>query len=46
MGKEVIKRTCYTSPCEDYFEAKTSLKIPKEIDYTDKNLYDLVKEYL
>jgi hypothetical protein len=46
MGKEVIKRTCYTSPCEDYMEAKTALKVPKSFDYTDKNLYDCVKEYL
>lgn len=46
MGREVIKRTCYTNPCEDYMEAKTALKIPKEIDYTDKNLYDCVKDYL
>ena len=46
MGKEIIRRTCYTQPSEDYFEAKTSLKLPKEIDYTDKNLYDCVKEYL
>jgi len=45
-GKEVIKRTCYTFPCEDYLEAKTALKIPREIDYTDCNLYDCVKEYL
>jgi AAA domain len=45
-GKEVIKRTVYTGPSEDYFEAKTALKIPKEIDYTDKNLYDIVKDYL
>jgi hypothetical protein len=46
MGKEIIKRTCYTSPCEDYLEAKTALKLPKEIDYTDRNLYDCIKEYL
>jgi len=46
LGKEVIKRTCYTRPCEDYLEAKTALKIPASIDYTDKNLYDLVKEFL
>jgi len=46
QGKEVIRRTCYTGPSEDYFEAKTSLKIPKEIDYTNRNLYDCVKEYL
>jgi hypothetical protein len=45
-GQEVIKRTCYTSPCEDYLEAKTALKIPKMIDYTGKNLYDCVKDYL
>lgn len=46
MGKEIIKRTCYTGPSEDYFEAKCSLKMPKEIDYTNKNLYDCVKDYL
>lgn len=46
LGKEVIKRTCYTGPSEDYFEAKTALKIPREIDYTDSNLYEKVKEYL
>ena len=46
LGKEIIKRTCYTSPCENYLEAKTALKLPKEIDYTDKNLYDVIKPYL
>lgn len=46
MGKEVIRRTVYTNPCEDYLEAKTALKIPSQIDYTNKNLYDLVKDYL
>lgn len=47
QGRELIRRTCYTQPSEDYFEAKTALKgIPASIDYTDKNLYDLVKEYL
>lgn len=45
-GRELIKRTVYTQPSEDYFEAKTSLKLPKEIDYTDKNLYDCIKDYL
>ena len=45
-GKEIIKRTCYTQPTENYMEAKTSLKLPKEIDYTDKNLYDCIKAYL
>lgn len=45
-GKEVIQRTCYTGPSEDYMEAKTALKIPKMIDYTGKNLYDCVKDYL
>jgi hypothetical protein len=45
-GKEVIKRVCHTGPTEKYFDAKTSLKLPIEIDYTDKNLYDCVKEYL
>jgi hypothetical protein len=45
-GREIIKRTCYTSPSEDYLEAKTAMKLPKEIDYTDKNLYDCIKEYL
>jgi len=46
QGRELIKRTCYTGPSEDYFDAKTSMKLPKEIDYTDKNLYDCVKDYL
>jgi hypothetical protein len=46
QGKEIIRRTCYTSPSEDYFEAKTAMKLPGVIDYTDKNLYDLVKDYL
>jgi hypothetical protein len=46
-GREVIKRTVYTQPSEDYFEAKTSIKgLPAEIDITGKNLYDCVKEYL
>jgi hypothetical protein len=45
-GKEVIKRICHTGPSVKYFDAKTSLDIPKEIDYTDKNLYDCVKEYI
>lgn len=45
-GIELIKRTCYTGPSEDYMEAKTALKVPREMDYTDKNLYDLVKDYL
>jgi len=46
-GRSTIKRTCYPRPSEDYFEAKTALKnIPKDIDYTDKGLYDCVKEYL
>jgi len=47
QGKEVIKRTVYTQPCEDYFEAKTAIKgMPAEIDITNKSLYDCVKEYL
>lgn len=46
MGKEVMRRTCYTQPSEDYPDAKTALKLPKEIDYTDKNLYDVMKDYL
>jgi hypothetical protein len=46
LGKEVIKRTCYTRPTEDYMEAKTALKVPASIDYTNANLYDLVKDYL
>lgn len=47
QGREIIKRLCYTQPSEAYQEAKTSFKgIPAVIDYTDKNLYDLVKEYL
>jgi len=46
MGRELIKRTCYTHPSEDYMEAKTAMKIPKEIDYTDKNLYDVIKDFL
>jgi len=46
MGKEVIKRTVYTQPSENYMEAKTALKLPKEIDITDKNLYDCIKPYL
>lgn len=45
-GREVIRRTCYTQPSEDYFEAKSAMKLPKEIDYTDKNLYDVMKDYL
>lgn len=45
-GKEVIKRTCYTSPTEDYMEAKSAMKLPKEIDYTGKNLYDCIKDFL
>jgi AAA domain len=46
QGKEIIRRTVYTVPSEDYFEAKSSLKLPKEIDITDKNLYDCIKDYL
>lgn len=46
QGREVIKRVVYTQPSSEYFDAKTSLKLPKEIDITDKNLYDVVKEYL
>lgn len=45
-GKEIIRRTVYTAPSEDYFEAKTALKVPKEIDYTGVNLYDVIKDYL
>lgn len=46
LGQEVIRRTCYTQPSEEYMEAKTAMKLPKEIDFTDKNLYDCVKEFL
>jgi hypothetical protein len=47
QGKEVIRRTVYTQPCEDYFEAKTAIKgLPAEIDITNKSLYECVKEYL
>jgi hypothetical protein len=45
-GKSFIKRTCYFQPCEDYFEAKTAMKLPASVDYTNKNLYDCVKPYL
>ena len=45
-GKEIIRRTCYTQPCEDYFEAKSALGLPPQIDYTNKNLYDCMKDYL
>ena len=45
-GTTRIKRTVHTAPSDDYMEAKTALKVPAVIDYTDKNLYDLVKEYL
>lgn len=45
-GKTYIKRVCYTSPCDDYLEAKTAKSFPPAIDYTDKNLYDLMKDYL
>jgi hypothetical protein len=49
LGNAFIKRTCYMRPSEDYFEAKTALKLPPSVssfDYTDKNLYDCVKPYL
>jgi len=42
-----VKRFVYTMPTSDYPDAKTAIKeLPGVIEITNRNLYDVMKEYL
>lgn len=42
-----VKRFVYTAPVGDYPDAKTALKgLPMKLEITNRNLYDVMKEYL
>jgi hypothetical protein len=46
QGSDVI-RTVHPKPSADYAMAKTAIKaMPASIDFTNKRLYDVMKEYL